>query len=112
MTTTESRTLPEHVIQQFIDVVGRDGVLLTDEERDQYRDPYWFQGDRSYDSSAVLFPTSTEQVQQIVRIANENDVPVWASSQGRNNGYGGAAPPGGGPGGLPLPPGDRGPGGK
>jgi 4-cresol dehydrogenase (hydroxylating) flavoprotein subunit len=92
MTTTETWTLPAHVTRQFVDVVGRDGVLLTDEERDQYRDPYWFQADRSYDSSAVLFPTSTEQVQQIVRIANANDVPVWASSQGRNNGYGGPSP--------------------
>ncbi|MBY4108209.1 FAD-dependent oxidoreductase [Rhodococcus fascians] len=32
---------------------------------------------------------STAQVQSVVRIANANRVPVWASSQGRNNGYGG-----------------------
>jgi 4-cresol dehydrogenase (hydroxylating) flavoprotein subunit len=40
----------------------------------------------------VLFPTSTEQVQEIVRIANEEGIPVWTSSQGRNNGYGGPSP--------------------
>jgi len=84
--------LPEEVRRRFIDVVGRDAALVSDQERDQYRDPYWYQPDRSYDSSLVLFPSSTEQVQEIVRIANEFEVPVWTSSQGRNNGYGGPSP--------------------
>jgi 4-cresol dehydrogenase (hydroxylating) len=81
--------LPESVRDRLIAVVGVDAALVTDEERDDYRDPYWFQADRTYDSSLVLFPQSTEQVQEIVRIADEHRVPLWASSQGRNNGYGG-----------------------
>lgn len=81
--------LPDAVRDEFINAVGRDNALVTDEERDEYRDPYWLPEDRSYDSSLALFPTSTEQVQEIVRIANRHEVPVWASSQGRNNGYGG-----------------------
>src|SRR5690606_13441185 len=81
--------LDERVAQLFIDVVGPDAVLRSDEERDQYRDPFWHPEDRTYDSSLVLFPTTREQVQQIARIANEHGVPLWTSSQGRNNGYGG-----------------------
>ena len=52
--------LPEEVRRRFIDVVGPDAALVSDQERDQYRDPYWYQPDRSYDSSLVLFPSSTE----------------------------------------------------
>jgi 4-cresol dehydrogenase (hydroxylating) len=37
-------------------------------------------------------PDSVEEVQAILRIANEYRIPLWTSSQGRNNGYGGAAP--------------------
>ncbi|GAA3841214.1 MULTISPECIES: FAD-binding oxidoreductase [Streptomyces] len=81
--------LPDAVRDEFVAVVGRDNALVTDEERDEYRDPYWPTEDRTYDSSLVLFPTTTEQVQDIVRVANRHEVPVWASSQGRNNGYGG-----------------------
>lgn len=94
MTDLEAATfsLAESVRDELIAVVGRENALVTDEERDEYRDPYWFQEDRTYDSSLVLFPTSTEQVQEIVRIANRNEVPLWASSQGRNNGYGGPSP--------------------
>ena len=84
--------LPESVRDELIAVVGREDALVTDAERDEYRDPYWFQEDRTYDSSLVLFPTSTEEVQEIVRIANRHEVPLWASSQGRNNGYGGPSP--------------------
>lgn len=81
--------LPDHVRDELVAVVGRENSLVTDEERDEYRDPFWPQDDRQYDSSLVLFPESTEQVQDIVRIANRHEVPIWASSQGRNNGYGG-----------------------
>jgi 4-cresol dehydrogenase (hydroxylating) len=82
-------TLPDVVRDELIAVVGRENALVTDDERDEFRDPYWPHDDRTFDSSLVLFPDSTEQVQQIVRIANHHEVPVWASSQGRNNGYGG-----------------------
>ena len=33
-----------------------------------------------------------EEVQAIVRLANEHRVPIWTTSQGRNNGYGGSSP--------------------
>jgi len=37
-------------------------------------------------------PETVEQVQAVVRIANEHRVPLWTFSQGRNNAYGGPAP--------------------
>ena len=47
--------------------------------------------------SAVVFPGSTEEVQTVVRWANEFLIPIYPISIGRNVGYGGAAPrmPGG-----------------
>lgn len=88
----EPFVLDPAVEQRFRDVLGEDAVVVDRAGRDAYRDPYWFQGDLTYDSSAVLYPDSTEQVQAVVRIANEFGVPLWTSSQGRNNGYGGPSP--------------------
>jgi 4-cresol dehydrogenase (hydroxylating) len=84
--------LPDEAVTRFQQLLGAERVLLDDAGRDQYRDPYWHHDDRSYDSSAVLLPTTTEEVQGIVRIANELGVPLWTHSQGRNNGYGGPSP--------------------
>lgn len=89
MSTSAVYTLPDTVRDELIAVVGRENALVTDAERDEYKDPFRPNDDRTYDSSLVLFPTETSQVQEIVRIANRNEVPIWASSQGRNNGYGG-----------------------
>ncbi len=42
--------------------------------------------------SAALVPSSTEQIQEVVRIANRHRVPLWPISRGKNYGYGGSAP--------------------
>ena len=39
-----------------------------------------------------MSPRTVEEVQAIVRIANEHRIPLWPISRGKNNGYGGAAP--------------------
>ena len=39
-----------------------------------------------------LTPTTVEEIQEIVRIANRYGVPLWTIGQGRNNGYGGPGP--------------------
>lgn len=44
--------------------------------------------------AAILYPTTTQQVQQIVRLATEHRVPLHPISRGRNWGYGDACPPG------------------
>ncbi|QBE49063.1 FAD-binding oxidoreductase [Leucobacter triazinivorans] len=84
--------LPTAARDALIAVVGREHMLLTEEERDEYRDPYWHAEDRSYDSCGAAFPADREQLQEVVRIANRFEIPIWVSSQGRNNGYGGPSP--------------------
>jgi len=80
------------VADLLVSAVGAEHALRTQEERDSYRDPFWNIEDRTYDSSLVLFPQNAEQVQAVVRVAHEHGVPLWTSSQGRNNGYGGPSP--------------------
>lgn len=84
--------LDRTVLQRFQDCLGTAAVLVDQAARDEYRDPYWHAEDRTYDTSAILLPSTTEQVQETVRIAAEFGVPLWTSSQGRNNGYGGPSP--------------------
>ncbi|KAH8663567.1 hypothetical protein BGZ60DRAFT_565616 [Tricladium varicosporioides] len=43
-------------------------------------------------ASAVVYPGSTEEVQNIVLWANKHQIPIFPISMGRNLGYGGAAP--------------------
>ncbi|WP_440707907.1 FAD-binding oxidoreductase [Herbiconiux sp. YIM B11900] len=84
--------LSDEAVSRFREELGDEAVVTDRAGRDEYADPYWIKGDRTYDSSAVLYPASTEQVQAVVRIAAELGVPLWVSSQGRNNGYGGPSP--------------------
>lgn len=70
-----------------------DGAVQTDDASLRaYADPYSYDGRDTFLPSAVVLPTSVEQVQSIVRVARERQVPLWTVSQGRNNGYGGPAP--------------------
>ncbi|KAE8396633.1 hypothetical protein BDV23DRAFT_2933 [Aspergillus alliaceus] len=43
-------------------------------------------------SSAVVAPRTVADVQEIMKLANEFEIPVWPFSKGRNVVYGGAAP--------------------
>lgn len=70
-----------------------DGKVATDvESLVDFQDPFQFPGAATNVPSGVVSPTTVEEVQAIVRIANEYRVPVWPISRGKNNGYGGAAP--------------------
>ena len=71
--------------------LGDENVLLNDSEMHDHGDPFAPPGEW-YRPGAVLMPGSVEEVQAIVRLANEHRTPVWTSSQGRNKGYGGGAP--------------------
>lgn len=42
--------------------------------------------------SAVVAPRDAGEVQELMKLANEFEIPVWPFSIGRNVGYGGAAP--------------------
>jgi 4-cresol dehydrogenase (hydroxylating) flavoprotein subunit len=59
---------------------------------DDYLDPYPLGDPGRGAASAALLPASTEQVQEVVRIAADFGIPLWTVSRGKNLGYGGAAP--------------------
>ncbi|MEU9880928.1 FAD-binding oxidoreductase [Streptomyces phaeochromogenes] len=96
---TTARAVPEglseaqldRALEAFRGVVGSDHVLTGDEAL-EFRDPFWHSEWPQYDASAVVQPSSAEEVQAIVRLAGEHGVPIWTTSQGRNNGYGGSSP--------------------
>lgn len=81
-------------LDAFAAAVGSEWVFSADEDMALYRDaysPFWGEDEERMASAAVA-PDSVEQVQQIVRIANEYKIPLWTISTGRNLGYGGSSP--------------------
>jgi 4-cresol dehydrogenase (hydroxylating) flavoprotein subunit len=79
-------------LEAFTAVLGAERVHTGEEDLRGFRDPFAFSTWDDYTASAVLMPETVEEIQAIVRIANERTVPLWAHGQGRNNGYGGPAP--------------------
>ena len=81
-------------VRQFADVVGRDWVLTSEDDLGPYRDSYstvWGTPEERQASAAVS-PTTVEEVQAIVRIANRYRIPLFPISTGKNFGYGGPSP--------------------
>lgn len=81
-------------IAAFRQAVGPEWVFTSDEDVALYRDaysPFWGEPDERVASAAVA-PVSVEQVQAVVRIANDTRVPIYPISTGKNLGYGGSAP--------------------
>src|SRR5436190_756378 len=70
-------------LDAFAGVVGRDWVLRTDEDRETYLDVYAPGNEASHAPSAAVAPASAEEVQAIVRLANEHRVPLWPISRGK-----------------------------
>jgi len=69
-----------------------EAIITEAKQAAEFRDPFAPPEQEWFEPGAVLLPSTVEEVQAILRIANEHKTPVWTSSQGRNNGYGGAAP--------------------
>jgi len=89
-----SPTVFATALREFESVVGVQWVFTKDEDTILYRDaysPYLGEPEERWASAAVA-PASTEEVQQIVRVANRHGVPLYPISNGRNLGYGGSAP--------------------
>ncbi len=78
-------------LKAFAGVVGAEWVFNTDQDRDTYLDHYGFD-QSAHVASAAVAPISTEQVQAIVKLANQHKLPLWVISRGKNFGYGSAAP--------------------
>jgi len=79
-------------LRAFAGVVGQDWVLATDEDRGTYMDAYAVGDGSDHVPSAAVAPQSVEEIQAILRIANEHKIPLWPVSRGKNLGYGEAAP--------------------
>jgi 4-cresol dehydrogenase (hydroxylating) len=82
----------ERALAAFARVVGPEWVLATDEDRETYLDQYAPGREESHAAAASIAPASVEEVQAVLKIANEFRVPLWPISRGKNFGYGGAAP--------------------
>jgi len=79
-------------LQAFRKVVG-DEFVYTGQVLSSYADPYSIVADDdAHAAAAALAPADTEQVQAIVRVANQYRVPLWPVSCGKNLAYGGASP--------------------
>ncbi len=81
-------------IKQFESAVGKEWVFTSDEDVDLYRDSYspmWGEPEEPIPSAAVA-PDGVEQIQAVLRIANQYKTPLWTISTGKNLGYGGSAP--------------------
>ncbi|KAI4716268.1 FAD-linked oxidase-like protein [Aureobasidium sp. EXF-10727] len=89
-------------MQRIADIVGVENatVISSDDElkHESYLDPskaydmYHVTPKEYFVSSAVVAPRNVPDVQAIMRLCNEFEIPVWPFSIGRKVGYGGAAP--------------------
>ncbi len=82
----------DRALTAFVAALGVEKVLTDVAQLGEFRDPFQHASSEEYTASAVVMPTTVEEVQDVVRIANEARVPLWTHGQGRNNGYGGPAP--------------------
>lgn len=83
----------ENALARFRDIVGADWVFTDEDTMDTYRDAFSpLRGDDEKYASAAVAPTTVDEVQQIVRIANRHSIPIYTISTGRNLAYGGSAP--------------------
>lgn len=79
-------------LSEFAGVVGEARLVTDAEGLRAFRDPFQFATWDDNAAAAVVSPTTVEEIQEIVGIANRFRVPLWTHGQGRNNGYGGPAP--------------------
>ena len=84
----------ERALNSFARAIGDEWVVRGDKELAEYRDPFAFASSDpgEYAASAALKPGSVEEIQAIVKIADEYKIPLWTFSRGKNLGYGGPAP--------------------
>jgi 4-cresol dehydrogenase (hydroxylating) flavoprotein subunit len=79
-------------LKAFADAVGPDWVLVSELDRNTYLDAFAPGDADSHAPAAAVAPQSAQEVQAIVKIANEYRIPLWPVSTGRNLAYGGSAP--------------------
>jgi hypothetical protein len=88
--------------QRLADIVGQSNVTIISTDKELHQESY-LDPSKAYDmfhilekeyfvSSAVVAPRDVPDVQAVMRLCNEFEIPVWPFSIGRNVGYGGAGP--------------------
>ena len=77
--------------RDFETALGADKVFFTELDRTSYQDKFAVDDSRHHPAGAIA-PTSVEEVQAALRVANQHRLPVWPISRGKNLGYGGTAP--------------------
>jgi 4-cresol dehydrogenase (hydroxylating) flavoprotein subunit len=95
-----NRTLPPNfseaewavALRRFSAIVGETNLIAAGSDLENYLDPFAPGDAIDNAAAAAVRPENTEQVQAIVRIAQELRVPLWTVSTGKNLAYGGAAP--------------------
>jgi len=72
--------LPKAILSQIQHIVGREAVLTSDTDLRAYS----FDATSNWQSmpDVVVFPTTTEHVSSIMRLAGENDIPVTVRGAG------------------------------
>src|SRR6266536_1575087 len=78
-------------IDAFTAALGAGKVLTSDQDLREFRDPFQHANWDQYTASAIVMPTEVEEIQDVLRIANEHRIALWTHGTGRNNGYGGPA---------------------
>jgi len=82
----------DKALADFRRALGDQWVLSGEEDRQTYIDPYAMGDGLDHDCSAILAPSTVEEVQAIIRIANQHKTPLWPVSRGKNLGYGASSP--------------------
>ena len=84
----------DRALLDFEAAVGAQWVFASDEDVALYRDAYSpFKGEEEErTASAAVAPYTVEEVQAVVRAANQYRIPLYPISTGKNLGYGGSAP--------------------
>lgn len=81
------------ILRSFKEAIGEDAVILGNAHKHNYGDPFAMcvDEDEKRGSACALRPARVEDIQKILKIANEHKLPLWTVSRGRNLGYGGPA---------------------
>jgi len=70
------------IVKRFEAALGAEAVVTAPSALAEFYDPYNLPTRTDFKPSAALFPTSVEQIQEILRIANADRNPLSAVSQG------------------------------
>ncbi len=79
-------------IQEYRELLGEDRVRTDPTTLQPYMKIMVAETEEKHKPSAAMYPTTTEEIQAIVHIANKYKTPLWTVSTGKNMGYGSAAP--------------------